>query len=331
MPLSLSPAQQALYEELISLCSTATEETPVELARARSLLDAPGMAACVQGSEARTDQNGDPYEPPLPVRLAAERDLPGFLELFAERGALLGRKAATASAKSLDCMGASPLEIACRSGSYRAAKKLLELGSDPNWVNFAHGERPLHAAARRLRPQTFALLAAHGADLNAPGHNELSPLMCYLHQAVNTAGSERPHGPEALAGLDALIELGAQVNQAGGLENGLHYSASSGLFSGFWTRALIERGADVNAPGSQGWTPLMWACLEDHEDDPSESVWALLDAGADPSLKDARGEGPGDNEYANPFALAAISSWREARELRSSTPPGRGAPKPPSL
>lgn len=50
-------------------------------------------------------------------------------------------------------------------------------------------------------------------------------------------------------------------------------------------RVLIERGADVNARCSSGWTPLMRACNAGD----LESARLLMEAGADPTVKNLEG------------------------------------------
>lgn len=50
-------------------------------------------------------------------------------------------------------------------------------------------------------------------------------------------------------------------------------------------KMLVESGADVNAKGSYGWTPLIWASRNGHV----RVARALLDLGADASISDGHG------------------------------------------
>jgi ankyrin repeat protein len=61
-------------------------------------------------------------------------------------------------------------------------------------------------------------------------------------------------------------------------------------------RALIRSGADVNARGPNGTTPLLEAAGAADE----ESVRALLEAGADPHVRDGSGADPRERALASP-------------------------------
>jgi hypothetical protein len=86
----------------------------------------------------------------------------------------------------------------------------------------------------------------------------------------------------------ALVETGAvdlSARFAG--KTPLHYAALEGLVD--LVRKIINAGAEVNAPtdlrGSEGVTALMWAATYGHE----EVCKVLLDAGADPTLREKGG------------------------------------------
>ena len=104
-----------------------------------------------------------------------------------------------------------------------------------------------------------------------------------------------------------LIESGADVHVKRRKWTVLHYAARNG--SGRVVKALIERGADVNAraylitgtPG--GWTPLHFAAHNNNID----VVRILLDAGADRTIEDKEGLRPIDK--------AVVGGHTEVAEL----------------
>ena len=92
--------------------------------------------------------------------------------------------------------GYTPLHLASRAGSAEVAGLMLEAGADPN-VFTSTGVTAMHFAADADAPAVVALLAAHGADVDARDtFSERTPLM---FAAVRGAG-------DALA---ALLEAGA--------------------------------------------------------------------------------------------------------------------------
>ena len=73
--------------------------------------------------------------------------------------------------------GYTPLHLASRAGSAEVAKQILEAGADAN-VYTATGVSALHFAADADAPEVVALLAAHGAEVDARDtFSERTPLM----------------------------------------------------------------------------------------------------------------------------------------------------------
>lgn len=66
----------------------------------------------------------------------------------------------------------------------------------------------------------------------------------------------------------------------------LHMAARSGSVED--VKLLIARGANVNLPNDDGFTPLHWSTFRDSP----EVMAVLLDAGADPSLENEWGQTP---------------------------------------
>ncbi|MYH52618.1 MAG: ankyrin repeat domain-containing protein, partial [Gemmatimonadetes bacterium] len=73
--------------------------------------------------------------------------------------------------------GYTPLHLASRAGSPEVAKQILEAGADPN-VYTSTGVSAMHFAADADAPEVVALLAAHGAEVDARDtFSERTPLM----------------------------------------------------------------------------------------------------------------------------------------------------------
>jgi len=86
-------------------------------------------------------------------------------------------------------------------------------------------------------------------------------------------------------GLTALLDKGADPNakRPGDGATLLILSATCGHIE--VVRSLLRRGADVNLPNRNGWTPLMAAVAKGHE----AVVELLLAHGADPNMRHAYG------------------------------------------
>jgi ankyrin repeat protein len=205
---------------------------------------------------------------------------------------------AGASVNAANRDGATAMYLACVNGSAAMVEKLLKAGVDANATFLMHGETPLMEAARTgsidsvkvllahaaqvnaketLRETTavmwaaeqdhadvIRLLADHGADLNA--HSIVNePKKRY---GVNYKGTEFKSGgmtalilasrEGALASVEALVALKADVNQSSGdgstgmlvaIQNG-HYDVA---------KFLLDHGADPNLSNAKGWNPLYLA------------------------------------------------------------------------
>lgn len=159
-------------------------------------------------------------------------------------------------------------------GDSEELKKLLD--ADPSILNgrLPDGRTPLHVAVERPRSTpTISLLIQRGADVNAAGLRELTPL-----HAAAVAGNERA--------VDLLVAAGADLHCA--THEGytpLHWAASRGHKE--IVALLLDRGADVDFRPNKGLgeAPLHAAVRSGQE----EIVRLLIDRGAAINVKDAQG------------------------------------------
>jgi hypothetical protein len=150
-------------------------------------------------------------------------------------------------------------------------KEWLDAGMDPNYVADRIGTGLMIAAWQGNLPM-MELLVARGADVNR--RNELGE-SALMHAAWRGQA----------AAMRWLIGKGALVDSAPKQWSALHYAAFAGQAEA--AGVLLDHGADINARSSNGSSVLMMAVYEGHE----PLVKALLARGADPRLKNDRGEG----------------------------------------
>jgi len=209
-----------------------------------------------------------------------------------------------------------------------------EKGADVN-ARDPQGYAPVHTAARNRHPDLIEVLAGLGADLNAPDSSGMTPL---LHAAMRNhvptikallahkADIEKPgpqgYSPLALAiaeskfeAAQALLESGADINKAVGPDQltPLMVAASqvgAGEGAVFLpgsirpidiARALIVRGAAVNAQSKEGVTPLMIAAARNS----APMIGLLGQAGAKLDIKSAEGKTAADIAAQNGADAAA--------------------------
>lgn len=120
------------------------------------------------------------------------------------------------------------------------------------------------------------ILLAHGADVNYPAGK-------WIWVSCTGNNSQRDN-PEYVA---ALLRCGADMRTSlrGALP--VHYLAKAGHLGSL--KVLLDNGADVNALSENGQTPLLYALKAGKRADMDLICQTLLDAGADATIKDARG------------------------------------------
>jgi len=206
----------------------------------------------------------------------------------------------------------SPLQAAVSNGQLEVTRFLLDKGADPNTSNY--NGSPLSQAVTRYDANwkpLAELLVAKGADVNASDENSNQTILGRTLQNGSNGQTER---------VQWLLDKGADVNAVGrggqsALDVAITNSSSdvwklivakadpkkrddlgqTALFSAVRAnkievvRALVERGAEVNAQDASGDSPLHLAARGPLN---SALFSALLGAGANANLVNTRGDAP---------------------------------------
>jgi ankyrin repeat protein len=181
----------------------------------------------------------------------------------------------------------SQAEIAVYEGLHRAAygndiasiERLVSEGADLNARDGA-GRTPAHVAAFASNDDALKVLAAAGTDMNA--------LESQAYDVVTIAAVG--NDPELVT---LAIELGNRADLVTSPYDGTALIAAAHLGHAEVVRRLIAGGAPLDHVNNLGWTALIEAVvLGDGGPDHIETVRALIEAGADPSIKDREGVSP---------------------------------------
>jgi len=174
--------------------------------------------------------------------------------------------------------GHTPLFAALFAGHNDVAKFLIAKGADVNAKDMA-GVTALHYMCEHGKRSMAELLIAEGADVNAKDYGGATP----LHRIFYS-------GRSGLDVAELLLAKGADVNAKlpdegwMGCLTPLHFAVESGDTK--IVGLFIGKGADINAPNSDGEMPLHIACKWGHKD----VVELLVAKGADMNAKDSKGQ-----------------------------------------
>jgi quinoprotein dehydrogenase-associated probable ABC transporter substrate-binding protein len=222
-----------------------------------------------------------------------------------------------------DPQGWTPLQNAARQRKDGMIKALTELGADVNRPD-ASGMTPLIAAAMRDHVPSIKMLIEKGANIEQPGTQGFRPLALAIAEnkyesakALMEAGADLSAASGA-DGLTPLMLIAAQTSPA----EGARFLPGSTRPSDI-ARGLVERGADVNAQSKNGVTALMIAAT--HNSAPM--IGLLMDAGADPALKNQQGQTATEvaERNGNLEAAQAILVLSSGRSAAAPAPADKGA------
>lgn len=187
------------------------------------------------------------------------------------------KRARTSRINVKDAHGNTPLHRAARNGDYKQTQVLLEEGADVNAEN-KKGNRPLHLAAEHNADTVMEVLLKNGADVNAKNKHLDTPLHSAAYYNADKA-------------IRVLLKNGADVNATTyAATTPLHDTAHRDAAKA--AEVLLKNGADVEGRrDADKWsrrTPLHKAALYNAH----KTAEVLLRNGADVNAKNSSGETP---------------------------------------
>lgn len=176
--------------------------------------------------------------------------------------------------------GKTALWVTCDAYEPKPIDKLVELllvnGAEPN-ISKKGDDGPLHYACMYGKNKAAIMLIEHGADVNAKGGYNRTPL---IYTATNGKSPEL---------VKVLLENGADIhatNEAG--ENAFFEMITQGNTNIEIAKILLKNGISVNSKSKHYGMLIHWAAFCGR----TEIVKLLLDKGADINAKDKMGNTP---------------------------------------
>jgi uncharacterized protein len=188
------------------------------------------------------------------------------------------------------------LHAAAAQGAVDGIQRLAQTAADPN-ARDSNGRTPLHVAVFQGHGTAAQALIAAGSD---PG------LLDNQRYDAVTIAAVRDDVPT----LKALLASGASAKQITSIYDGTALIAAAHLGHDGVVRELIRAGAPLDHINNLGWTALIEAViLGDGGARHTETVRALVEAGANPKIPDRNGVTPLEHAEARGYAsIASILS-----------------------
>jgi ankyrin repeat protein len=137
----------------------------------------------------------------------------------------------------------------------RMASQLPRFGVSDNSGHAPIGATPLLLAAFSGDTEAITILVANGGDPFAPASDGSTPLMAAAGMIAQRDETTRVTEAEFLEAVTLLLEVGAPLEDANRRGyRAIHYAAAAGFTTVL--RHLVAKGADINAQGANGITPL---------------------------------------------------------------------------
>ena len=137
----------------------------------------------------------------------------------------------------------------------------LERGANSSSQLGRPGATPFLFASRTGDVPLMKKLIEHGADFRLANEQGRTPLLAAAGVALGPEMDEASDEPSAIAAVEYLLELGAEINVIDKSGETVMHSAAYKQAPKM-VRLLAERGADIavwNSRNKHGWTPLLIA------------------------------------------------------------------------
>ena len=242
--------------------------------KARPDLAAPDQVVTTEKVEAWLAEGADINEELSSAIIASDAERVKFL---VDKGADVNKP---------DPQGWLPLQNAARQRKDAMVKLLIELGADPDAADQS-GMTALDSAILRDHVPSVQMLLEGGADIEKPGLGGFRPLALAIEERkYEAAKALMEAGADAggASGADALTPLMIVAAQTGPAEGARFVPGSTRPID--IAKGLLQRGAKVDAQSANGMTALMIAAA--HNSPPM--IGLLMDAGADPEVKNKQGQ-----------------------------------------